>query len=427
MMPVVLLVLGGLIVAGTPVSIALLGASVVYFLLEAGPNGIMAQRVVSGITPFPLLAIPFFVLAGVAMANGGIARRILGVADSLVGHTRGGLAQVNVFNSVIMGGMTGSGNADAALDSRILVPEMTKLGYSRGFSAALTASTGVIAPLIPPGIGLVVYAYLADVSVGRMFLAGLLPGLLLALALAVAVNRVSVRRGYRSSHEKRMPLRAVGGRVRHAAWALMMPLLLLVGLRAGVFTPTELGAFAAVYCLFVGVIVYREIPLRGLPALFREAVEATATIMLIIAASSAFGYIVTIERLPQELLEVLSGVTTDPIVTLLLINVVLLVLGTIIDGSALLVIVTPLLAPLGALLGVDPIHFGIVIVMNLTIGAVTPPIGTIMNTVCSITRTPVGEFTRESAPFLVAMILALLLVTFVPAISLVLPDAVFGG
>jgi tripartite ATP-independent transporter DctM subunit len=423
----VLLVLAVLIVAGTPMSIALLGASAVYFLFDPGPNGIMAQRVVSGIQPFPLLAIPFFVLAGVTMANGGIARRILGVADAVVGHLRGGLAQVNVFNSVIMGGMTGSGNADAALDSRILVPEMTKLGYDRGFSAALTASTGVIAPLIPPGIGLVVYAYLADVSVGRMFLAGLLPGLVLALVLGVVVNRVSVRRGYRSSHEKRLPLRAVAGRVRGAAWALMMPVLLLLGLRAGVFTPTELGAFAAVYCLIVSVVVYREIPLRQLPAVFREAVEATAAIMLIIAASSAFGYIVTVERLPQQTLEVLAAISTDPILTLLLVNALLLFLGTVIDGSALLVIVTPLLAPLGTALGIDPIHFGIVIVMNLTIGAVTPPIGTIMNTVCSITRTPIGEFSRESLPFLVGMVVALLLVTLVPAISLTLPNAVFGA
>lgn len=425
-MPLVLAVLGGLVLVGVPVSVALLGASAVYFLLDPGPNGIMAQRVVSGVTPFPLLAIPFFVLAGVAMANGGIARRILAVADAVVGHARGGLAQVNVFNSVIMGGMTGSGNADAALDSRILVPEMIKLGYSRGFSAALSAATGVIAPLIPPGIGLVVYAYLADVSVGRMFLAGLLPGLLLAGALAVAVNRVAVRRGYRSSHDSRLPAREIGSRIRHAAWALAIPVLLLIGLRAGVFTPTELGAFAAVYSLFVGVVVYREIPVRHLPAVFREAVEATAAIMLIIAASSAFGYIVTIERLPQQVLAVLTSITTDQVLTLLLINVVLLVLGTIVDGSALLVIVTPLLAPLGGALGIDPVHFGIVIVMNLTIGAVTPPIGTIMNTVCSITRTPVGEFSRESVPFLVGMVGALLVVTFVPAVSLALPNAVFG-
>ena len=207
----------------------------------------------------------------------------------------------------------------------------------------------------------------------------------------------------------------------------MMPVLLLLGLRAGIFTPTELGAFAAVYCLIVSVIVYREIPLRELPAVFREAVEATAAIMLIIAASSAFGYIVTVERLPQQTVEVLAAISTDPTFTLLLVNALLLFLGTVIDGSALLVIVTPLLAPLGAALGIDPIHLGIVIVMNLTIGAVTPPIGTIMNTVCSITRTPIGEFSRESVPFLVGMVVALLLVTLVPAISLTLPNAVFGA
>jgi tripartite ATP-independent transporter DctM subunit len=422
-----MLVLAVLMVAGVPVSIALLGASVVYFVMEAGPNGIMAQRVVSGIQPFPLLAIPFFVLAGVAMANGGIAHRILGVADAFVGHLRGGLAQVNVFNSVVMGGMTGSGNADAALDSRILVPVMTKLGYDKGFSAALTASTGVIAPLIPPGIGLVIYAFLAEVSVGRMFLAGIVPALLLALAMGVVVNRISVRRGYRSSHDKRLPLRVVGGRIRGAAFALLMPVFLLMGLRAGVFTPTELGAFAAVYCLCVGVLIYREIPVRALPAIFRESIEATASIMLIIASSAAFGYIVTVERLPQHAIDVLGSVTSDPLLSLLIINVLLLALGTVIDGSALLVIVTPLLAPLAATLGIDPIHFGIIIVMNLTIGAVSPPIGTIMNTVCSITRTSLGEFSREVTPFLVAMIVVLLLVTLVPPISTALPDAVFGS
>lgn len=426
MIGLTMLVLTVLMVAGVPVSIALLGASVVYFILEAGPNGIMAQRVVSGIQPFPLLAIPFFVLAGVAMANGGIARRILGVADGFVGHLRGGLAQVNVFNSVVMGGMTGSGNADAALDSRILVPEMTKLGYDKGFSAALTASTGVIAPLIPPGIGLVIYAFLAEVSVGRMFLAGILPALLLALAMGIVVNRISVRRGYRSSHDKRLPLRVVGGRVRGAAFALLMPVLLLLGLRAGVFTPTELGAFAAVYCLFVGVLVYREIPVRAIPTIFRESIEATASIMLIIAASAAFGYIVTVERLPQHAIELLGSVTTDPLLSLLIINVLLLLLGTVIDGSALLIIVTPLLAPLGVTLGIDPIQFGIIIVMNLTIGAVSPPIGTIMNTVCSITRTSLGEFTKEVMPFMAAMVVVLLVVTLVPAISTAIPDAVFG-
>lgn len=426
MMILVVALLIVLIAIGVPVAFAVIGSSIVYFLASGAPDTILVQRLTSGVTPFPLLAIPFFIFAGVVMANGGIAQRILGFADALIGHRRGGLAQVNVLNSVIMGGMTGSGSADAAVDAKVLVPIMTKFGYEKGFATALSVATGVIAPIIPPGIGLILYGYLADVSIGRLFVAGVIPGALLAVALGVAVSLVSRRRDYGAARDTRPPIGEIRHQARRAFWALMMPVLLLVGLRIGVFTPTELGAVAVLYSLVISLLVYREITWRDLPQMLRESVVATSVVVLIVAAGSAFGWIITTERVPQALVESAIGLSANPWVILLVLNLVLLVLGALIDATALLVILAPIMAPIGASLGVDPVHFGIVIVLNLTIGAITPPLGSILYTACAITGTSVEEYTRESVPFLFAVFIVLMVVTFVPAVSTTLPTLLYG-
>lgn len=415
-----------LLFIGMPVALSVLGASVVYFVIAPVPEVILVQRVVAGVESFPLLAVPFFVLAGTAMARGGIASRLLGLADALVGHHRGGLGQVNVVSSLMMSGMSGSANADAAIDAKVLVPVMVKNGYSRGFATALSAATGIIAGIIPPSIGLILYGLLAGVSVGALFMAGIVPGLLIAVALGIAVRVMSVRRGYGASREVRLPWSEIRAKLRECTWALMMPVLLLAGLRLGVFTPTELGAVMAIYALFVGVVVYREIALRELLSVFREAALATSVVMLIVATALGFSAVMTMERVPQRLIEFLTGISDNPLIVMLIINIALLLLGTVLEGTAMLVMVAPILAPLAPYLDIDPVQFGIVIILNLTIGAIIPPVGTVMYTACAITGASIEEFTREAVPFLAALLVVLALVIYVPVLTTGLP-AVFAG
>lgn len=418
------LLTGGLFL-GVPIAFALLAASLLYFVLSPTPDVIVVQRLISGVESFPLLAVPLFVLTGTAMARGGIATRLLDFADGLVGHMKGGLGQVNVVNSVLMGGMSGSANADAAVDAKVLVPVMVKKGYGRDFSTALSAASGVITPIIPPGIGLIIYGLLAQVSIGQLFIAGIVPGFMLAVALMIVVRIIAGRRGYGAQRDHMVGFGELLRRGRRAFWALMMPVLLIVGLRLGVFTPTELGGVAAIYALLVGVVIYREIPVRAIPAVFRESVLVSAVVMLIVGAAGAFGSVITLERVPQAMVQVLLGITENPLVLLLVINVFLLLLGTVLEGTSVLIILAPILAPIGAGLGVDPVQFGIVIVLNLTIGALTPPVGTVLYTVCSITGTTVQGYTREIWPMLLALIAVLLLITYVPAFTLTLPRLIF--
>jgi tripartite ATP-independent transporter DctM subunit len=407
---------------GVPVAYALIGASLLYFLTGPVPVEALTQKLTASLASFPLLAIPFFMLAGVLMSHGGIARRIIDVADAFVGHFRGGLAQVSVFNSLLMGGMSGSSTADAAVDAKVLVPQMIRKGYERGTAAAFASVSGVIVVLIPPSIGLIVYGLVAQVSVGELFIAGVGPGILLAVALSVCVRVMAGRGRLPASRSKAASFKERLSTTGKAFWALMMPVLLILGLRAGVFTPTELGAVAAVYALVVGVVVYREISWRDVGAHLQEAAGATGVVMLILAAAAGFGVVMTHERIPQRFAEGVFAITDNPIVVLIIINVGLLVLGALTESLALMILVAPILAPLAADLGIDPVHFGIIIVLNLAIGGVTPPIGVVMFTVLSITKTGMWEYTKATWPLLVSVLVVLGLVSYVPAISLWLPD-----
>lgn len=421
------LVMLGLLAANVRVAFSIAIAALAFFLTASGvPLGVYIQRMVSVTHSFPLLAVPFFILAGVLMNHAGITKRLMNLADVLVGHMIGGLAQVNVLLSTLMGGMSGSANADAAVQSKIIVPEMTKRGYAPGFSAAITACSSVIAPIIPPGIGMVLYGFLANVSIGRLFLAGIVPGLLMCLALMFVVNLVARKRNYLPSRDTKANWGERGLALRESAWALGLPVVIVGGIRYGFFTPTEAGAIAVVYALLVGLFVYRDLSLTKLPAIFSEAVLATAVVMLIICAAQSFGFYMSWERIPQQVGELLLTITQNPLLLLLLINLFLLFIGALLEGSAALILLTPLLAPLAADVGIDPIHFGVIMVVNLTIGGVTPPVGTLIYTTTGIVGVKVETFVRESLPMLAALLAVLLLVTMVPAISLTLPNALMN-
>ncbi|MEM8587920.1 MAG: TRAP transporter large permease [Pseudomonadota bacterium] len=417
------LIMLGLLAANMRVAFAIAIAALVFFLTAQGvPLEIYIQRMVSVTHSFPLLAVPFFILAGVVMNHAGITRRLMALADTLVGHRTGGLAHVNVLLSTFMGGMSGSANADAAVQSKILVPEMSKRGYDPAFSAAVTATSSVIAPIIPPGVGMVLYGFLADVSIGRLFLAGLVPGILMCVALMVVVGIVSRRRGYLPSRPERANWGDRGRALASSLWALGLPLGIIGGIRYGVFTPTEAGAMAVVYAFVVGAFIYRELDWSKLPAILSEAVLANAVVMLIICAAQAFGFYMSWERIPQEAGQFLLSLTENPLVLLLVINLFLVFVGMLVEGSAALILLTPLLAPLAASVGIDPVHFGIVMVVNLTIAGVTPPVGTLIYTTCSIVGVDIGRFIRESLPLVLALFAVLAIVTFVPMVSLWLPN-----
>lgn len=415
------------LVFGLPIAFVLLGAAIVYFVQSGTPPQIVMQRFFSGIEPFPLLAIPLFILAGTIMARGGMAKRLIDFADGLVGHWKGGLGQVNVVNSLIMGGMSGSANADAAVDAKILVPNMVKKKYDLDFATALSASSGIIAPMIPPGIGLIMYGILAEVSIGRLFIAGIVPAFLLAIALGIVVRIIASKRNYGASRTRRVPRAELLRLAKRAGFVLFMPILLIGGLRIGIFTPTELGAIAVFYALIVSVVIYREISVKDLLSVLREAALLSSIVLFIIGGASALGGVLTRERIPQMLFDGLSSISTEAWLILLIINIGLLLMGTLVEGTALLVILAPLLTPLAVSLGVDPVQFGVIMVLNLTIGGLTPPIGTIMFTVCAITGTTPKGYTKEIWPMLIGVISVLLLITFVPALTLTLPALVYGS
>lgn len=414
-----------LLALGVPIAFVMLGSSVFYFVENPMMASIVAQRMSSSLESFPLLAVPFFVFAGAAMARGGIAERLYDFADGLVGHWRGGLAQIGVLNSLFMGTMSGSSNADAAIDARTLVPIMRKQGYSNGFGSVISAVSGVIAPIMPPSIGLIIYGLLTDTSIGRLFLGGVVPALLITIVLSLTVRFVAVRRNYLPNRERRMPARDILSRGRAALWALAMPVLLIVGLRGGWFTPTELGAVAAIYALAVGLFVHRGFGVRDVYSLLKESAFTTASVMFIVAAAGVLSVILALEQVPQHVVQALLTISDNRSVVLVIIMIALLVLGTVLEGIALLVILAPLLLQVTTELGIDPIHFGVLVVFNTTIGSITPPVGTVLYTVCSITKCSIEEFSLELVPFLVALIGVLFLLAFFPPLVTFLPDLLF--
>jgi len=409
-----------------PVAFSLSICSLLYFFfVQHLPHEIFIQKMIAANHSFPLLAIPFFITMGTLMNHSGITKRIINFADVLTGHMAGGLAQVNVVLSTLMGGICGSSNADAAMEAKIVGAEMIRQKYDGGFTAVVTACSSIISILIPPGIGLILYAFLADVSIGQMFVAGVIPGILLCFTLMLLVNSISKKRHYIPSRAKRATAKEVLVALKDAIWALVIPVGIIGGIRFGIFTPTEAGAMAVVYAILVGVFAYKELKLKDIPDILMESVLNTSTIMLIICGASAFGFYLSWENIPVKMAIFLIGITKSPIILLLLMNIFLLILGGPIEGSAALILLTPLLVPVVKQMGIDLVHFGIVIVFNLTIAGVTPPTGIMMNVTCSILKVPIVRFVRELVPFLILLVLFLLLLTYVPPITLFLPQLIF--
>jgi TRAP-type transport system large permease protein len=418
----------GLLLISVPVAIALIAPSLLYFYLGGSlPIDLFAQRIVSSTESFPLLALPFFVVAGSIMNAAGITRRLLHLADAFVGHLTGGLAQVAVILATMMGGLTASANADAAMLSKMLGPTMVAKGYPRGFAAAVVASSSIIVAMIPPGIGLIVYAFMANVSVGRLFLAGIVPGIVIAISLMLTIFLAARSRGFKPGRERMTSGKELLIAFKEAVWALTVPIFIVVGLRYGFFTPTEAGAIAVLYAIFVGVVCHRELHWNQIPNIIRDSVMTISIVMLIICAASAFGYYMVWERVPAQIAAALITLTSNPLLLLLLVNLMLLVVGMFIEGTAAIILLTPILVPVATSLGIDPVHFGVVMVLNLTMGGITPPVGTLSFTASSVLNTPITETFKESVPFLICLLLVLALVTLVPTVSLYLPSLMIGG
>ena len=367
-----------LLFINAPVFAAILGSSIFYFVANDSLSWMMVvQRTISGLESIPLLAVPFFVMAGVFMNYTGITSRMIRFAEVLTGHMPGGLAQTNVVLSTLMGGLSGSSLADAAMQSKILVPEMEKRGYGKAFSSAVTGASALITPIIPPGIALIIYGFVGNVSIGRLFLAGVVPGVMTCLFMMVVVHFISKRRGYLPIYEKRAGIREVFRAFREASWALFLPVVIVGGIRFGVFTPTEAGSIAILYALVLGTIVYREMTLKDLKTGLIETVTTTASIMLIIAAASSFAWILTWERVPQITANWVLTMVSSPGVFLLLINVFLLIVGMFIEGNAAMLVLIPIFMPMVQALGINDVHFGMVFIFNMAVGSLTPPMGTV--------------------------------------------------
>ncbi|WP_082407071.1 TRAP transporter large permease [Bacillus sp. JCM 19041] len=418
---VVLLILV-LIVMNVPVAYAMLGGSAIYFLTNSSfTNETLTQRMISGVESFPLLGIVFFITAGVLMNYTGITKRMLTFAKIVTGHLTGGLAKVNVLLSVLMGGLSGSNVADAAMQSKILVPEMVKKGYAPGFAAALTATSSLITPILPPGIALILYGYVGNVSIGDLFIAGIIPGLMLAAFLLVYVHFAAKKRGFEQVKDPVPKFSEVLYASKDALLAIMLPIVIIGGIRLGVFGPTEAGAIAVIYALIIGFFIYREMTFKDLLAALKESVQIIATVMIIIAAGTAFGWILTLEQIPQALTSTITESVEHPLLFLLIILIFLFVVGMFIEGNVMLIILTPIFMPMLETYGIDPVHFGIFFILCLSIGTITPPIGTIMFTTAAITKVKIEVFIKEVIPFWVLLIVLTLVIIFIPALSLWLP------
>jgi tripartite ATP-independent transporter DctM subunit len=416
-----------LFLVNIPIAFGMAIAAMSFFMVADGlPLRVFVQKLVQASDSFPLLAVPFFICAGAIMNHAGITRRLLNLADALVGHMVGGIAQANVVLATLMGGLSASANADAAMQAKMLGTEMVRRGYSAGFAAAITGCASVITPIIPPGIGLIIYGYLADVSVGRLFIAGIVPGLLLCVCLMFTVHLMSRRRGYKPLRERRASTRELGRAVIDALGALSIIAFILLGIRYGIFTPTEAGAMTVVYAALIGVLWHRELKWSAVPQIVIETVLATSAVMIIICAASAFGFYMSWERIPTRGAEALVQLTQQPWLLLLLINGGLIAIGMLIEGTAALILLTPILVPAIVKLGIDPLHFGLVLVVNLTIGGVTPPVGTMMFTTCSILRVKIETFVKEGWPMLLALYFVLALITYMPALVVWLPTRLMG-
>lgn len=409
-----------------PVFISVLGGAAIYFVLNPGVNAIVfAQQAITGAESISLLAIPFFVCAGIMMNYTGVTARIMGFCEVLTGRMYGGLAQVNVLLSTLMGGLSGSNLADAAMEAKMLVPEMEKKGFSKEFSTVVTAASAMITPLIPPGISMILYGCIANVSIGDLFISGIGVGGLLCITMMILVRFVSKKRGYAPLRTTRVSGKEFGAALKPAILPLCLPIIIIGGIRLGLFTATEAGAVAIVYSMLLGVI-YHEMRWDDLKRGFKETVCTTSSIMLIVAAAGVFSWVLTKERIPQQLTEWIVATIDNKYIFLLIVNIFLLIVGMFIEGNASMIILVPLLHPIALAYGINEIQFAMTYIFNNAIGALSPPMGTLMFVTCGITGCKTGKFIKEAVPFYLLLVINLLLITYVPAFSTGILS-LFGG
>ena len=409
-----------------PVFVSIIAGSVAYFFLNPDVNAmILAQRVSSAIQSTSLLAVPFFVCAGVFMNYSGVTRRIMALCDVLTGRMWGGLAQVNVLLSTMMGGLSGSSLADAAMEARMLVPEMERKGMSKEFSSVVTAASAMITPLIPPGIAMILFGSLANLSVGKLFVSGIGVGLLLCTGEMVTVSVISRKRGYAPNRKERLHWKQVAPVLKQAILPLILPVVIIGGIRIGAFTATEAGTVAVVYSIFLGLL-YKEIDWNTIVKGLKETVISTAGIMMIIGAASALSWVLTKERIPQTITELMLQITDNKYVFLLLVNLFLLFVGMFIEGNAAMIVLVPLLYPIATgTYGIDGIQFAMMFIFNMAIGSLSPPMGTLMFVVCNETKCKLSTFIKESIPFYIVLLVELFLFATVPVLTTGLVNLIY--
>jgi C4-dicarboxylate transporter DctM subunit len=411
-----------LLFIGVPIFYSFILSTVVILLFFGNglPPLVMHQVMFSSLDSFTLMAIPFFVLAGNLMTGGGLSRRLVRFAESMVGHVSGGLAMIVTMTSTFFAAVSGSSPATVAAVGGIMVPEMAQKGYDKAFASSVAAASGILGIIIPPSIPMIVYGVSAGVSIGDLFLAGIVPGLLLG-ALFIGLSYILSKK-YGSSYQEAFQIRKVGKSFKKAIWGILMPVFVLGGIYGGMFTPTEAAAVSVVYGFIVGMFIYKELKMKELPAILVESGITSAIVMIIIAGASAFGWVLTSYEGPLKLAEAIMGWTDNVFLILLIINVFLLFLGTFMDTLAAITILTPLLVPLTKSLGIDPVHFGIVLIINLAIGMITPPMAINLFVASRISSLSVEKIAVRMVPYLAVSFLLTLFITYVPEVVMALPN-----
>lgn len=400
-----------LLLIGMPISLVLMITSMAYLILTGNMELLSSvpQQMFSGINNSGLLAIPLFMLAGELMNSGGITSRLIVFSKSVIGHLRGGLAYVAVIANMFLASILGSANAQAAMMSKVMVPEMEKEGYDRGFSSALTLASSIVAPVIPPSMLFIIYGTLSGASIGALFLAGIVPGILLGLSFILVIIYMSKRHNFPKS--ERESIQGIAVNLFKVIPALLIPFVIIFGILSGIFTPTESAAVACILAVIIG-FSYKQLKLKNLPEILQNTVTSTAVITFLIVMANVFGFILAFERIPQLITETMLSLSENPLVFLLLVNILLLLLGTVLDGIAALIILVPVLTPLLPIYGVDPVHFGVIITINLTIGLMTPPVGTGLFIVSSIAKVTLERLLKSIFPFLIVAVIMLLIITY---------------
>ncbi|MGM0754175.1 MAG: TRAP transporter large permease [Bacillota bacterium] len=407
---------------GVPIAISLgVSALVAIYFGSTLPLAIITQKAFTSLDSFPLLAIPFFMLAGILMGKGGVSQRLLNLATAMVGWMVGGLSMVTIVACMFFAAISGSGPATVAAIGGFMIPAMRARNYGGGFASAVAAAAGSIGVIIPPSIPFVLYGVIGGVSVGSMFLAGILPGFLIGLGLMLTAYVIAKKRGYAPEEQISFRFKDVVKATNDAKWALLIPVIILGGIYGGVFSPTEAAVVAVVYSLIIGLFVYKELTWKSVFESFREAVVINATTMIIIGLSVSFAYFMTLEQIPNDISAFLTDLSTNPFIILIAINILLLIVGMFIDTISALVVLTPILLPIVTAVGVDPVHFGVILVANLAIGFITPPLGVNLFVASSVGGVRFEKIAWAIVPFLVSMMICLLVITFFPPLSLWLP------